>query len=666
MSQMELRELGERISIAQDPALKSTLRKQFNSLKKYVGFCIDNDDRKANDRKLEQSSNKGKVSWEIVNSIEGKCKQSSKIEHLKINDVLVSDDQEIVNHLNAQFLESVPSLDNVNDDYDDWNINLSEEFHLAPCCDTEIMDIIENFKAKNSTSWDGISTRVLKRISMLIAAPLSYLANESFSQGEFPDNLKISELTPVYKKGEHCDPQNYRPIAMASPVSKVLEKVFLNRLELYFESNNLLTEKQHGFRRKKSTITALFDCVSEIYESVENREKVNVILYDFKNAFGCLVPDILISKLKKYGLDDTSLSWLKSFLTERKQYVKLKVFDEKNVQRIIKSDTATSSMGVPQGTTLGPFSWNSYSNDFALYIIIACLILFADDSSVIVKGRTAKLVNEKTVETNNAVVNFAENNFLRLNAAKTNILQVHTHQTRNIVKPEVQIYDQTVETCKEAKLLGVYLTDTMNWSRQCDHVVNKLRSVCFLFTKLRRRISASLLRQVYFSYVQSHILYSIVIWGGSPHLERVSVAQKRIIRAMAGVRFRWSPEQTDSCKPLFQQFNILPVYCIYIVECAKFVKNHPLKFSLANETEGSCSYSTRNKIVHDCDLYVKSATLQMTAQDPNVMIARVFNHLPLALKLSVSDTNFVNYVKKLAGDHLFYDKFEFFGHKFEC
>jgi hypothetical protein len=79
----------------------------------------------------------------------------------------------------------------------------------------------------------------------------------------------------------------------------------------------LSTEKQHGFRKKKSTITALFDCESEIYDSVENREKVKVILYDFKNAFGCLVPDILISKLKKYCLDDKSLPWLKSFLTER-------------------------------------------------------------------------------------------------------------------------------------------------------------------------------------------------------------------------------------------------------------------------------------------------------------------------------------------------------------
>jgi hypothetical protein len=79
-----------------------------------------------------------------------------------------------------------------------------------------------------------------------------------------------------------------------------------------------------------------------------------VILYDFKNACGCLVPDILISKLKKYGLDIKLFPWLKSFqsfLTERKQYVQMKMFDDKNVQTVIKFDKATSSMGVPQGTT---------------------------------------------------------------------------------------------------------------------------------------------------------------------------------------------------------------------------------------------------------------------------------------------------------------------------
>jgi hypothetical protein len=91
---------------------------------------------------------------------------------------------------------STPSLENANIDFEDWNIENAEEFHLAPCCDTEIVDISNSFKAKDSSSWDGIFTRVLKRISLLIAAPLSYLANESFSQGEFPDNLKLPLLFP--------------------------------------------------------------------------------------------------------------------------------------------------------------------------------------------------------------------------------------------------------------------------------------------------------------------------------------------------------------------------------------------------------------------------------------------------------------------------------------
>jgi hypothetical protein len=77
---------------------------------------------------------------------------------------------------------------------------------------------------------------------------------------------------------------------------------------------------------------------------------------------------------------------------------------------------------------------------------------------------------------------------------------------------------------------------------------------------------------------------------------------RKVLRTMAGVRFRWNPEQTDSFRPLFKQFQILPVYSIYIVECAKFVKKNPEKFTLANKTEGFPTNSTRHRVVHDCDL----------------------------------------------------------------
>jgi hypothetical protein len=92
----------------------------------------------------------------------------------------------------------------------------------------------------------------------------------------------------------------------------------------------------------------------------------------------------------------------------------------------------------------------------------------------------------------------------------------------------------------------------------------------------------------------------------------------------------------------------------------KSLRNNDLEFSLASENPNSFESNTRNIIVHDCDLYVKKSTLQMTSQDPNVMIARVFNHLPLALKSNVTEKNFVVSVKKLVGEFLFYDKAEYF------
>jgi hypothetical protein len=219
----------------------------------------------------------------------------------------------------------------------------------------EVFSIIKKFSPKNSSGWDGISTKVLKKSSLFIVTPLTHVINDSLSKGIFPNKLKNSVITPLNKKGEKLDPANYRPIAITSSVSKVFEKVFLNRLEAHFNQNNLFCDNQHVFRKKRSTVTVLFDLVTEIYVSVEKLEKVNLIVYDFKNAFGCLVPDILINKLRAYSLDDVAISWVKSFLCDRQQYVNLKTFDENNIEIVMKLVRASSSMGVPQGTILGPF-----------------------------------------------------------------------------------------------------------------------------------------------------------------------------------------------------------------------------------------------------------------------------------------------------------------------
>jgi exonuclease III len=661
----ELRELGELVSMISDPDLKKSLRKQYNSQKKYLAFCIKSDIRKKNENVIKNSSNKGKAAWKLINQIEGKQQSKKDLNSLTINNQTVTDMSIIANHLNNQFKELSPDLSSRQAFAYPQEMNINQvKFNLQLTSEAEVFSIIESLCPKNSAGWDGISTKVLKKISLLIVTPLTHIINASLLQGTFPDNLKISVITPIYKKGDKSDPANYRPIAITSSVSKVFEKIFLVRLEDHFERHNLLCDNQHGFRKNRSTVTALFDLVTQIYDNVENRKKINLILYDFKNAFGCLVPEILINKLRIYGLDDLALSWISSFLSDRQQYVQLKSFDDNNTETIFKSCTLSCSMGVPQGTILGPFGWNSYSNDFPLHILFAILLIFADDSSALVVGNTYSEVHDKTVIVNDSVIKFANDNFLRLNAQKTNILQIHTHQTKILETPNVYINNSLVETCNEGKLLGIFISDNLSWKKQCDTVVSKLRSAKFLFTMLKDNVPESIIRTVYFSYVQSHILYSIVIWGGSPYMAEITTAQKNVIRAMAGVRFCWNPDSPSSCRPLFKKFNILPAYSLYILECIKFVHKYPEKFVFACDSTDS-GRVTRNKKIYPCDLIVKESTLSITSQNPVSMIARIFNHLPLALKMSIKEKKTVKLVKELLYECFFYDKFEYFEHKFD-
>ena len=423
-------------------------------------------------------------------------------------------------------------------------------------------------------------------------------------------------------------------------------------------------DQQHGFKKGKSTVTALFDLVTEVYNCLENKEKINLILYDFSNAFGTLLPKLLLKKLERYGLQDQALAWIFTFLTDRKQIVQLKSMGSNNTELITQSEVSNCSMGVPQGTILGPVGFSIYDNDFPLKLVIACLYLFADDSSVVVKAKSYPELNLKTEIANQNVIDFAKDNFLRLNAKKTNVLHIHSAQTKNLENSIVKINDENISATKIGKLLGVQMTDTFNWKAHCDEVVSKLKSTAYRFSMLRASITFPAIRNVYFADVQSHILYTIVIWGGSPHMQQIFTAQKRCVRAMAGKRYWRGPAALDSCKPLFREFSILTVYSLYVLEAAKFVKKYPEKFSQNKDHPNISVRVTRNITFKETDLFVKSCSNSNFGHNPLIMLARIWNHLPENIKSIEDVKTFKNTLKKLLLKHIFYDMHEFFLCKF--
>jgi hypothetical protein len=183
-----------------------------------------------------------------------------------------------------------------------------------------------------------------------------------------------------------------------------------------------------------------------------------------------------------------------------------------------------------------------------------------------------------------------------------------------------------------------------------------------MFTMLRGKVSENILKQVYFAHAQSHIMYSIIIWGASSHVEGVFIAQKRVIRAMAGLRYRRSNRALESCRPLFKRYGIMTVYSLYILECMKYLKKYPAKFKKRSEVPDAQGPRTRELLLNSCqdDLYVSTCSLNISSQNPAVMIPRIFNSLPVVIKCIQTDSEFICKIREMALKHQFYDLNEFF------
>jgi hypothetical protein len=141
------------------------------------------------------------------------------------------------------------------------------------------------------------------------------------------------------------------------------------------------------------------------------------------------------------------------------------------------------------------------------------MYLYADDSSVVVRAINYPELNSKTEIANENVTDFAKSNFLRLNAKKTNLLHIHTAQTKSVENPHITVNEEEVSVSQVGKILGVTITDTFNWKTLCEEVACKLRSTAYRFSMLRATLTLPSIKLVYFAHVHSHILYTIIILG---------------------------------------------------------------------------------------------------------------------------------------------------------
>ena len=276
---------------------------------------------------LFANKNNPKKTWNIINELTSKNQKSSYIEEIKFDGNSIHDSGNIANTFNEYFSNIGPNLANeintsegnrcylmyLNRQNENTTFNLEEVnsrtgfFHLS------------NLSKSKATGLDGISARLLRECPDLISESLTLIFNRSINTGIFPDEWKYAKVIPIHKHGKRNCTDNYRPISIIPVVAKVFERIIYNQLSLFFSENGLLNNCQSGFRGLHSTVTALLEATNEWAYNIDSG-KVNAVMFlDLKKAFDTVDHEILLGKLKLYGVHGIAGNWLRSYLNNRKQ-----------------------------------------------------------------------------------------------------------------------------------------------------------------------------------------------------------------------------------------------------------------------------------------------------------------------------------------------------------
>ena len=156
--------------------------------------------------------------------------------------------------------------------------------------------------------------------------------------------MKLAKVVSIFKQSSRFTCSNYRPISVLSSISKIFEKCIFNQL-FYFTNENMISSKQYGFRPGFTTSDCLIDVIEEITSSLDLGHYVVSLFLDLSKAFGIVNSQILLHKLKYYGLQQSECNWFQSYLSNRKQQMHANG---------LASYICFISTGVPQGSILGP------------------------------------------------------------------------------------------------------------------------------------------------------------------------------------------------------------------------------------------------------------------------------------------------------------------------
>jgi len=399
-----------------------------------------------------------------------------------------------------------------------------------------VAKLLSGINPSKAVGPDTIPNKILKECSQELAPGLTLIYQHSVDEGTLPEDWLNANVSPIYKKGNVHQAENYRPVSLTSVSCKLLEHILCKHILNHLDKHNVLTALNHGFRSGYSCETQLQTTLLDFLKAKDKRTQTDIAILDFSKAFDTVPHKKLLQKLNSYGITGPLHAWLQCFLMKR------------HMRTVVEGEFSRSvpvESGVPQGTVLGPLLFLCHINDLPDNVK-SQVRLFADDCLLYRKINTSKdhLMLQEDLHT---LERWADSWGMRFNAKKCYILS--TGKKSHYYMLDNQILQQV----EESPYLGLVISQDLKWASHITKTAKKASSTLGFLRRNLRFFPMECKKTTYISLVRSQLEYGCSVWDPyqAGDIDKLEKIQRHAARFITGdYRSRDSGCVTDMLRKL--------------------------------------------------------------------------------------------------------------------
>ena len=478
----------------------------------------------------------------------------------------------------------------------------------------EVRRQLKNLDVTKAVGPDKISPHTLTKCAEQLAEPLAALFQACLTQNKWPKIWKRANVVATHKKNRKTSPQNYRPISLLSILAKVYERILVTNITKFFDTHQLINNRQFGFRSKRSVSDLLLQLTTKWQKSLENRIDTCVIALDIAGAFDRVWHKGLIAKLKSLGISGDLLLLLQDYLQGR------------TLQVVVNGSTSSEypiEASVPQGSVLGPLLWNIYLND--ILQLIPQAYAYADDVTLSFScdsqnhAETTQYINSTldliTGWSNKWQVTFAPE--------KTQAMLITRRQAPNIHRPALMMDGEKMTYNSAINILGIQIDNGLKFTKHVREIAKKAARKLACIRRIATLLDANGCYTLYNSQVRSLMEYCPLVWSSCPasYLGLLDRVQDRALR-LVSLKTNLS-DRLRVFQPLQHRRDVAALCVLYKVHRQKI----PHLASLRLEPQTVALHDTRTSSNRGQELKIPFARTEQYLRSFHPKYARLWNEM---------------------------------------